>query len=164
MIPLQYQGDGSFLAPRGFWKRCDKEYVIGETLTWEVVKARSEASHKHFFACVHDAWSNLPETMAAEFPSSEHLRKWALCKAGFCNMTKIVCADNAAAIAAGALMQAMDTYAICEVSGRVITVFRAKSQSSRAMGAKDFQDSKEAVLGEISKLIGADAAQAGLAA
>ena len=64
--------------------------------------------------------------------------------------------DTATAIAAAALMQAMDTYAICQVEGRTVTVWRATSQSVRAMGAKEFAESKNKVLDFISQLIGAD--------
>lgn len=163
-IPLQYQGEGQFTAPRGFAKRCDKEFVIGETLPWGVVHERSSKSHAHYFAQVHDAWANLPERLAADFPSAKHLRKWVLIKAGYCDVTKIVCGDNAQAIAACALMQGMDTYAICSVEDCVVTVWRAHSQAHRAMPAKVFQASKDAVFAEISKLIGADVMQAGEAA
>lgn len=159
MIPLQYQGEGHFQAPRGFTKRCDKDFVIGETHPWEIMPERSMKSHAHYFALVNEAWANLPEALASDFPSAEHLRKHAMIKAGYCDMTRVVCADNAGAVAAAALMQSMDTYALCEVSGRVVTVWRAKSQAIRSMGAKVFQESKDKVLTEIGKIIGADVAQ-----
>ena len=164
MLALTYMGEGQFQAPRGFAKRCDKELVIGETLRWEVVHERSAASHSHYFAVLADAWANLSEALAADLPSPEHMRKHCLIKAGYCDMTKLVCGDNAEAIRAALLMKSMDTYSICEVSGRVVTVYRAKSQSIRAMGKKEFGDSKNAVLVEIGKLIGADPAELGKAA
>lgn len=164
MLALTYLGEGQFQAPRGFAKRCDKELVIGETLRWEVVHERSMASHRHYHAVIADAWANLPEAMTSDMPSPEHLRKHCLIKAGYCDMTKLVCGDNAEAIRAALLMKAMDTYSICEVSGCVVTVYRAKSQSIRAMGKAEFQKSKDAVLVEIGKLIGADPAELGKAA
>lgn len=164
MIPLQYQGEGQFTTPRGFAKRCDSELVIGETLQWEQVSDRSAASHKHYFATIADAWGNLPEALAADFPSPEHLRKHALIKAGYCDMTRLSFRSNADAIAGCAIISKLDTYSICEVSGAVVTVYRAKSQNMRAMGKKVFQESKDAVLTAISQIIGADATQAGMAA
>lgn len=164
MVPLTYMGDGQFQAPRGFVARCDKDLVIGETLHWEISHERSAKSHAHYFATIHDAWANLPERLAMDFPSSEHMRKHALIKAGFCTMTKLVFRTNADAITGSATMAAMDTYAICDVTGNVVTVYRAQSQSVRAMGAKTFQDSKDKVLAVISEIIGADATQAGQAA
>ena len=161
---LQYQGEGQFLAPRGHWKRLDRDLVIGEVLTWEQVKQRSGESHRHYFAVIKAAWGNLPEALVLELPSPKHLRKFALIKCGYCSKAEIIVQDNAAAIAAAALLQGMDTYAICEVKGRVVTVWRAQSQSMRAMGNKTFQESKSKVLDVISQLIGADATKAGEAA
>ena len=145
-------------------KLADREYVIGEQYRVEVRHERSMASHRHYHAVIADAWANLPEALAADLPSPEHLRKHCLIKAGYCDMQKLVCGDNAEAIRAALLMKSMDTYSICEVAGRVVTVYRAKSQSIRAMGKAEFQRSKELVLSEIGKLIGADPAELGKAA
>jgi uncharacterized membrane protein len=51
-------------------------------------------------------------------------------------------------------MSKMDTYAICEVVGGVVTVRQAYSQSIPAMGRKLFQESKEEVFRVLSELIG----------
>ena len=164
MMPLTYMGEGQFQTPKGFKARCDRQFVIGETLCWEVANERSSASHRHFFACVAEAWANLPEAMANELPSPDHLRGWCLIKAGYCDINKIVCTDEAEAIRAALLMKSLNTYTICEVSGCVVTVYRAQSQSIKAMGKKDFEASKRAVFDEIGKLIGADPAELGKAA
>lgn len=164
MLPLIYLGEGQFQAPRGFAKRADRELVIGETLQWEIIKDRSMNSHRHYFALIAEAWANLPEQLAEDFPSPEKLRKWALIKAGYCTMTRIACRDNAAAVAACALLSGIDSFSICDISGSVVTVYRATSQSVRAMGAKEFQISKEKVLMQISQIIGADVTQASEAA
>lgn len=156
LLPIRYDGDGAFSAPPGFRKRCDKELVIGETLQWQTVGPRSMKSHRFYFAAVNEAWANLPETLCADFPSAEHLRKHALIKTGYCSMKRIVCGDNAEAIAAAAIMQDMDTYALCEVSGRAVTVWRANSQSIKAMGGKAFKESCDKVLTEISRIVGVD--------
>ncbi len=160
MIALRYMGDGDFQAPIGHAKRLDKALVIGEVLHWEQVNQRSSESHKHYFAIIAEAWGNLPEDLGLELPSPEHLRKYALCKAGYCTVNKVVCRTNADAIQACMVLAAMDSFAICEVSGSVVTVYRAKSQSMKAMGGKVFQESKERVLQVISEMIGADATQA----
>lgn len=164
MLPLRYDGDGAFSAPPGFAKRADRDLVAGEILRWEVVGDRSAVSHRHFFAVIAAAWATLPEHLAMDFPSPEHLRKHALIKAGYCTMTRVVCATNSEAVAVAALVKDADAYAICEVSGRAVTVWRATSQSRKAMGAKAFQKSKDDVLAVISQIIGADAARASEAA
>ena len=92
-----------------------------------------------------------------EFPSPEHLRKYALIKAGFCNVRKIVDDGRPHTLH-------MDTYAIVEIANGVTTIYTAQSQSVKAMGKAEFQKSKDAVLSEIGKLIGADPAELGKAA
>jgi hypothetical protein len=164
IVPLQYLGEGQFQAPPGHARRCDKALVIGEQLTWEQVNPRSMASHNHQFASIGDAWANLPERLAPDFPTADHLRKHCLIKAGYCTIHRVVCRDNHEAITACSIFSAMDTYAICTVEGSVATMYRAESQSIKAMGAKKFYQSKTAVLDLISEMIGADAHQAGQAA
>lgn len=164
IYPLQYMGAGEFRVPRGHAARADKELVIGEVNTWEISKDRSRKSHDHFFAVVDDAWANLPENVAHEFPNPEALRKRCLITAGYCTVKKMVLRDNAEAIAACAFLQGIDRYAICEVSGSVVTIWQAESQSKKAMGPRRFQESKEAALVEMSKLVGSDVTQAGAAA
>jgi hypothetical protein len=164
IFPLTYMGSGEFMTSRGFVARADKLLVVGENLQWEQIKPRSADSHKHYFAVINDAWSNLPEALAMDFPSSEHLRKFALIKSGYCSKAEIILPDNSAAVATATLMKSMDEYALCEIRGRVVTLWRAQSQSMKSMGGKAFQESKTKVLDVISQMIGADAAQAGMAA
>ena len=151
-LTLAYQGNGSFRAI--YPDKCQK-LMPGSIAAWQTVEVRSGKSHRHYFAAVHDAWLNLPEHLVDEFPSSEHLRKYALIKSGFCTMTKLACKTNADAINVCTLMSKMDTYAICEVTGGVVTVRQAYSQSIPAMGRKLFQESKEEVFRVLSELIGA---------
>lgn len=157
MIPLRYMGDGEFrTTSRSHAARCDKDLVIGEVLRWEPISDRSPESHKHYFAVINAAWGTLPEALADEYPSPESLRKRALIKCGYCDMKKIVCRHNADALAVAALVTDMDEFALVNVSENVVTVWRAHSQAMRAMGKKQFQESKDKVLHWISNLIGAD--------
>jgi hypothetical protein len=61
-------------------------------------------------------------------------------------------------------MKVMDEYALCKIEGRILTIWRAKSQKKKTMGNKEFQESKTKVLDVLSRMIGADATQAGMAA
>jgi hypothetical protein len=159
--PLQYLGDGEFKTVNKYHARAaDKDLVIGEVLTWQQVQERSLKSHNHFFASVHDAWLNLPESVSVEFPSDESLRKYALIKAGYCTVKKIVCANNKEANVVVALMSELDAFLICEVSNNVATVYRAQSQSVKSMGKDTFQKSKTAVLEILSEMIGAKVSEA----
>jgi hypothetical protein len=115
---------------------------------------RSRRSHNHFFAQVAEAWQQLPENLADEFASPEHLRKWALIKAGFRDERKFVASSPEEAQSIAAFIAPMDDYAVITVSGCVVTVYTAQSQSIPAMGGRDFQASKNAVFEVIARLIG----------
>lgn len=133
---------------------ADRYFVVGETYPLVVHEARSMESHRHYFASLHEGWSNLPEDQAAQFPTAEHLRKFALVKAGYADERSIVCASKAEARRVAAFVSPMDEFAIVAVSEATVRVYTAKSQSMRAMGAKVFQKSKQDVLDIVSAMIG----------
>lgn len=156
-FPLTYMGGGRFETTPYHLKRLD--YGQGEIITVEEVQERSAKSHRHYFAVINEAWQNLPEGLADEFPNAESLRKRALIKTGYATLTELLCANNAEAVKACAAFTAADPYSFCEISGRAVRIWRAESQSVKAMGGKKFAESKERVFNWISKLIGADIAQ-----
>jgi hypothetical protein len=131
-------------------------FRVGEILPMAPVEERTSPSHRHYFACVREAWANLPDGLSARFATEEHLRKYALIKAGFRDERSIVCASDAEACRIAAFIRPIDDYAVVMVDGRVIVQFTAKSQSSTAMGKTQFQASKEAVLGVLAEMIGVE--------
>lgn len=147
MIPL----------PR-FGRLADRQYVIGETYRLDVSEERSRETHGHYFACVGEAWANMPEIHAGRWATPEHLRKWALIRAGFRTETQFIAKSKAEAIRLGFALKTLDDYAVVDVNGCVVTHAVAKSQSLKAMNSREFQESKSAVLDVISGLIGVDAA------
>ena len=82
-ILCTWTGTGFDPASRVWAKRADESYVVGAQYMVEAREARSIASHNFYFAAVHEAFLNLPEAMAERFPSADHLRKYALIRAGF---------------------------------------------------------------------------------
>lgn len=120
---------------------------------------RSKVSHDHFFASVAEAYKNLPEDIAADFASEDHLRKWALIKAGFRDERSIVASSRAEALRLAAFVRPFDEFAVVVVREAVVTVYQAKSQSLRAMGKAEFQRSKDAVFDVLAKLIGTDVSE-----
>ncbi len=56
----------------------------------------------------------------------------------------------------GAILKPYDAYAVVVVRGNVVTVYTAVSQSKRAMGAKQFQQSKQALMEFVGDLLGVD--------
>lgn len=152
-ILCTWHGD-AFIPRSRFAKLCDKEFVVGQDYPLVVHEERSGQSHRHYFAAVHDGWQNLPEDVATDFPTSEHLRKYALIKGGFCDRRSIVCASKAEALRVASFIEPMDEFAVVTVTEAAITVYTAQSQSQRAMGRKQFQASKVAVLDIIAGMVG----------
>jgi len=139
---------------RGFGSVCEEAFTIGEVYRLELASQRSQATHNHYFAAIADAWDNLPEGLAEQLPTAEHLRKYALIKAGYHDERSIVTSSKAQAQRLAAFVKPMDEYAVVVVSRCVVTVYTAKSQSMRAMGARAFNASKQKVLDVIAGLIG----------
>lgn len=154
--PLVFQWNGEGMVPlKRFHNIANAEFVVGEFYRCEVVEERSLISHRHFFASVHEYWLNLPEHLAHQFPTDEHLRKFALIKSGYADQRQIVCASKAEAQRLRAFVAPMDSYAVVTAQEAVVTVWTAQSQAMKAMGRKLFQKSKDDVLGFCEALVGA---------
>ncbi len=158
--PVVFTWNGEAMIPVGHYMRmADKVFVVGMNYRLVEHKVRSSASHNHFFAAVEEAWKNLPEEYADRYPSAEHLRKWALCKAGFADERSIVCASKAEAQRVAAFIKPMDDFAVVSVNGSTVKVWTAQSQSVRAMGKDEFQRSKDAVLDILASMVGVTPAE-----
>ncbi len=157
--PLPYVWDGAALRPLpAFAEAASASFSVGEVVALAPAELRSAPSHRHYFACVREAWLNLPQPHAARFPTDEHLRKYALIKAGYRDERSIVCASKAEARRIAAFIRPIDDYAVVLVEGPVIVQFTAKSQSTTGMSKAEFQASKDAVLGTLADMIGVDPA------
>ena len=152
-ILCTYDGE-SFVPLKRFAALCDKAFVIGQEYPLVVHESVSTASRGHYFACLAECWRNLPEDIAEDFPTPEHLRKKALIKCGYADERSIVAASKAEALRVAAFIRPMDEFAVVLVSECVVRVFTAQSQKARAMGKKAFQESKDAVLAYAAGLIG----------
>jgi hypothetical protein len=159
--PVYFNWDGESMTPATPYmaRLADKHYVVGETYSLIPFAARSAKSHNHFFASVADAWSNLPDDRLEEYPSAEHLRKKALIRKGYCDERSIVCASKAEAQRVAAFIKPLDDYAIVIAKDCVVTVYTAKSQSAKAMGAQEFGESKKAVFEYLDALLGVPVGQ-----
>ena len=145
----------SFTPANPHWaKRADQLYTVGETYSLDIREDRSTASHRQYFAAIAEAWGNLPDDAAERFPTFEHLRKWALIRAGYRDERSIVCSSKAEARRVKAFIRPMDEYAVVLARDAVVIVYTAQSQSMRAMGKAEFQRSKDKVLDVIAELIG----------
>ena len=147
--------EGDVLRPLlRFMKELNARLVVGERYRIDIIEERSERSHRAYFAAVNEAWMSLPEDKADLFPTAEHLRKYALVKTGYADHRSIVCASKAEAVRLAAFIKPMDAFAVVTVRDAVVNVWTAKSQSSHAMGKKDFLASQQAVRDLCAGLIG----------
>lgn len=150
--PALFQFDGEIMVPLnlGLAKR---QYEVNEVYRLAPHEERSAKSHGHYFACIAESHRNLPEHLAERFPTPEHLRKWALIKAGYRDERSIVCASKAEALRVSAFIRPLDDFSVVRVSEAVVIVYTAKSQSVKAQGKAKFQQSKQAVLDIVSGMI-----------
>lgn len=156
--PFYYRWSGDEMVPLPrFAARARKQFVVGEVYPLIVHEDRSDASHRQYFAAIAEGWRQLPENIADRWPSPEYLRKWCLVRSGFADEQATVCSSDKQATEIAAFIRPLDSYAVITVKGPVVTVYRAKSQSRRAMNKADFESSKRAVLDLIADLVGTDA-------
>jgi hypothetical protein len=156
-LPLRFDGE-AFRPLPAFARLAVERYGVGEVVAMAPAEDRSSATHRHYFACVREAWVNLPELYAPQFPTEAHLRKFALIRAGYHNARSIVCASKAEARRIAAFVRPIDDYSIVTVDEMVVTHLTAKSQSNDEMNKAEFQASKAAVLGILADMIGVDPA------
>ena len=150
---FEWTGD-SFVPLARFQRQCDRDYVIGERYRLVEQQERSDATHRHEFAWLREAWLNLPEEIADGYPSPEHLRKAALIEAGWFDETIVDAGSNAAALRVASFVRSLDEFAVVIVRGPLVIRRTAKSQSRRAMDRKDFAASKQAIMEVVAGLLG----------
>jgi hypothetical protein len=152
---ILYKWNGHAHVPMArFKKQCEETFVVDQIYLLDEAKGRSSKSHDHFFCCVLEAYKNLPDDIADEYISVEQFRKKCLIRAGYADERSIVCSSKAEAVRIAAFVRPMDCYAIVVPSECVVTVYTAKSQSLKAMGGQDFQESKEKTLQIMAEMIG----------
>lgn len=151
--PIVYRWSGDGMEPLRRFRDACGEFVVGQTYTLVQQEERSMASHRFFFASVAEAWANLPPDVAEKFATSEHLRKWALIKAGYYDQRSIVCASKAEAIRVAAFIRPMDEFAVISTNGPVVIVMTAHSQNLKSMDKATFAASKNAVLDVLADMI-----------
>ena len=153
--PMTYRWDGENMVPLPrFARQADRQFVIGQAYQLAEWQERSSVSHTHQFAWLKDAWLNLPEHLADQFPTPEHLRKRALIDAGYYDEEILDIGTNEAAIRVATHLRAQDDFAHIVVRAGVVVIRTAKSQSARSMDRATFQASKTAILETVSQMIG----------
>lgn len=155
LYPLDFRWSGEAMLPLNP-RAADRQYVIGEVYSLDHREDRSDATHKHEFAWLREAWANLPETLADLYPSPEHLRKRALIQAGYYDEEIIDVGSKAGALRVAASLRRIDDFAYVVVRGPLVVRRTAKSQSRRSMTKQEFQASKSALMDVIAAMIGVE--------
>jgi hypothetical protein len=154
-LPCTWNGTGFDVLPR-FARQADQQYVIGETYRLANIEDRSDATHKHEFAWIRSAWLSLPEEIADDYATPEHLRKRALIATGFFDETRIDVGTTAGALKVAAYARGEDGFAHVVTRGPLVVIRKARSQSRREMDKAEFQASKTSILEWISDLLGVE--------
>lgn len=156
--PVFCEWNGEAFVPAGrHWARiADEHFVVGERYRLVDEAERSSVSHNHEFVFLTEAWNSLPDELHAQYPNPEVLRKHGLIAKGYCTMVQHVCPTKAEADRLAVILRPYDQYAIVVARGNVVTVYTAASQSRRAMGAAQFQQSKQALMEFVGDLLGVD--------
>ena len=156
-IRLRYEGNGDFRVLSNYWAmRADRDFVVGEVYPMVPHQERSQATHNHEFAVIADLWASLPERYKHEpwAQTPDHLRKYALIMCRFCDTQTYACGSRAEAERWAKNLRPIDEYSVVSIEGTTVFRFTAQSQSRRAMGAKRFQESKQAIIEYIEGLLG----------
>jgi len=156
--PMRWQWDGEHLIPKTP-RLADRYLVIGQEYRLVEEHERSMASHRHYFACINEAFKNLPEDLQEKYHSEEGMRKDALIRCGFFTQNDVVCESKAEAQRVATLARRLSEYAVITIRGNVVSIYEAKSQSVRAMPPKEFAESKQAVLDYLAGLVGVTTAE-----
>lgn len=149
-----WQWDAATQSMKCLSRRGANFFVDKERYLLEAREERSGAQHRAFFASINEAWKSLPEGTEGRWPSPDHLRRWALCKAGFADEDVSIWDSPSDARRAAVMMRKLDGYAVIEVKGNTVRRFTAKSQATRHMDKKTFKESCEAVERVISSVLG----------
>jgi len=135
-------------------REANEQFVVGAAYRLVVEAERSEVSHNHQFAWLKEAFDQLPEDLMERFPTSEHLRKHALIATGYRTERTFVCASKAEALRLAAWLRPINEFAVIVPRDNVVIEWTAESQKRRAMGGQRFNESKQAILDHIAKMIG----------
>jgi hypothetical protein len=157
--PIRFRWLGDHMEPVSTRDRqeADKYYVVGAVYKLAPWFDRSGVSHNHEFAFVEEAFDNLPEHLAPMFRDSTALRKWALCKAGFCSVRKTVYANSKAQAKDLYLALGGDyDYAVISDDLIAVTFMKAESQKRSKANAKRFQAQKTGIIEVLEDLLGVE--------
>jgi len=150
-----YAWDGEAMTPLPYFrKQADKVFIVGKAYRLAEVEPRSMQSHRHFFACINEAWANLPEEYADRFRTPDELRKWALTFTEYRDVREYQAKSHNEALRIAKFLTDGPDYVRVEVDGASVTEYRPRSQAVANMDSREFGRSKQQVLDVLAEKIG----------
>lgn len=159
--PVAFLWSGREMVPLDrFRALANRQFRAGQEYALVPHQGRSEKAHGLYFKCVEvgwktlpERWQKLPDSNAERFPTSEHYRRWCLIQEGYADEHTLICDNDARARETAVLCRTLDGYAVIRISGPVVTVWTAQSQSHHAMGHDAFNASMSKVLERIADML-----------
>jgi hypothetical protein len=105
----------------------------------------TDPARRRYFAIVKESFENLPAHLEEKFPTAEHLRKWCLIRAGWCEIKDLVTTSKSQSHEIAALMRHLDRYAVISVNEQLVIVATAKSQTRKAQPKAQFMETAQKV-------------------
>lgn len=153
-VGMIWDGVSRFAVLDRFLPLARRQFIGGHEYPMIPHRPRSDKAQGLYFASIAVAWDNLPEGYDGRFPTPEHLRKWSLVQEGYAHERAMPCSSADQARAIGQLCRELDSFAVIQVSGDVLTIWNAMSQDKHHMGGDIFNESMQKVLERIAHMIG----------
>jgi hypothetical protein len=157
-MPFVWRAGAMWPDPR-FAQLAKRQFADGARYVLEPHDEVSHAERGHYFASVNDAWKNLSDEATARYPTPNHLRKWALVKAGWRKENFTVCDSDDRALHLAAFVRNLDDAAVVVVEKNVVRTYVARTQKigppeQGYMTRDEWKRSKQDVLDILSGTIG----------
>ena len=159
IAPQVFKWTGEAMVPLSMTK-AKNQFQEGGRYRLAPISEVSQQSRSFFFACLTEAFKNLPEPLAERFTTIDALRKFALIQTGFHEPVQPAFyetpadAQQAAHQIQLAISKTRDPSSIVVQRDVTVTVLTARSQSGASMTKKEFEASKQSVLEFVSQMIG----------
>lgn len=127
-------------------KVAERQFGAGGEYVLEPVSERSLASNSQYHAALRDLFDSVPETLQARWPNIEHFRAWLLIETNWY--------DEIEAPDGKPLVITNRPYVRVIKRGNRTIILAPKSQSMRAMGKSEFEQSKRDVLDLAAQIVG----------
>jgi hypothetical protein len=153
--PMLFTWNGHAMEPLSYFARAALErFKVGLVYRMEIIEQRSANSHKHLFACIGEAFRNLPEGQEDRWSDPDHLRLWALTFTSFRETRTFTASSHAEARRLAKFLASDSDYCRVEISGRTVIQHKPMSQSYASMNRRQFQQSKDEVLDVLARKVG----------